>query len=233
LVMVAAGAARVLAKSAPGSALAWYVVGYGLVRFCLEFARGDAERPYALGFSEAQWTSALLLAGVATAEYAGILPLCGWHVGAAAALAITMIALASIRRLRQTPTHQLEHPRHVREFAAAVDRVSSQSAESTLRPGLSSATPIASTPLGVQVSAGQVREGTVEVRHYTLSSSSRPMTTAAAKRLANLILRLRFPAATAEVVRGRAGVFHALIHFPTVGAQGSEAPRRIIRRSAS
>src|SRR5207253_2733687 len=55
--IVGVGVALVVAGSTSGTALAWYAAAYAVLRFFLEFLRGDAGRRYSWGFSEAQWTS--------------------------------------------------------------------------------------------------------------------------------------------------------------------------------
>lgn len=212
LLIVATGVAKLLQGSRPGAALAWYVMTYGVVRFCLEFVRGDAVRPYWLGFSEAQWTTLVLMLCIVWAEYLRLLPLRRWHLavtlGVAAAVAVIML----IRLVRRTPLHLFLQPRHVKEFAEAIARVS---AESPNCSGGKPAIQIAHTSLGIRISAGLVPCGLREVRHYTLSSSLKPITAQAARRLSNLILCLRFPAESAELLETGDGVFHCLINLPT------------------
>jgi hypothetical protein len=74
LALVGVGAAVALAGDRPGEALVWYVVAYAVGRFGLEFLRGDAARPYLLGFSEAQWTSVVLAWVAAAAGVGGLQP---------------------------------------------------------------------------------------------------------------------------------------------------------------
>lgn len=110
LCVVSVGVALVWQGSAPeGTTLSWYVVAYALGRFVFEFARGDMERPYLYGFSEAQWTSLLLVCAVLCAELAGLIVFQLWHVGAVVLLALTMIAIALQRRLRKTNGRKLLH----------------------------------------------------------------------------------------------------------------------------
>ena len=47
-----------------GSAFRLYLAGYALIRFAIEFHRGDPQRPHARGWTEAQWTSLAILAAV-------------------------------------------------------------------------------------------------------------------------------------------------------------------------
>jgi hypothetical protein len=104
----------------PGSALAWYIVTYDAGRFAFEFARGDADRPYWLGFSQAQWLSLLLTGGVVWAERAGVVPFSRWHLAVFALLAAAMIAVSLKRRFQSTPTFRLLQPRHFHQIANAV-----------------------------------------------------------------------------------------------------------------
>ena len=71
---VAAGGILVWAGRPAGTALACYIVIYNLGRFLFEFWRGDGERPFWWVFSEAQWTSLVLLGAIAGLEWLGALP---------------------------------------------------------------------------------------------------------------------------------------------------------------
>ena len=103
-----------------GGAFGCFVVLYGFGRFFLERARGDPFRFYAAGFSEAQWTSLLLMSAVAGAELGGVLPFALWHLLLALAVALSAAAIALHRALKGSGAHLLSHPRHVEELAIAV-----------------------------------------------------------------------------------------------------------------
>jgi hypothetical protein len=62
---VAVGTVVQLGPHAVGTPLVAWLCVYGVLRFPLEFIRGDDARPYLLGASEAQWTSAVTTAGAA------------------------------------------------------------------------------------------------------------------------------------------------------------------------
>ena len=72
--LVGCGLTLLMKEHQPGFVLLFYVIAYGCGRFCLEFFRGDATRPYFCGFSEAQWTSLVLAMAALFAEQARILP---------------------------------------------------------------------------------------------------------------------------------------------------------------
>jgi hypothetical protein len=219
--VVLVGSIFVIKGYRPGTALAWYTISYGVARFGLEFWRGDPERPYLWGFSEAQWITLLLMGLVAGTELTGSLPLTSWHIGATAAVLATMIAIGLTRRFRKSANHRLLHPRHVGEIAAAVAGVSCRPRDRT-PPGYS---PIfhqnpnsgqillRCTSLGVQISGGTIRSKVGSVRHYAISSRDGSMTEKRARALSHLILQLRQATGPGEFLKGnREPVFHLLIH---------------------
>jgi Prolipoprotein diacylglyceryl transferase len=212
--LVVVGSVLVLEGRPPGSALAWYVVAYGLGRFGFEFVRGDPERPYLRGFSEAQWTSVLLVLVVVWAETSGLLPLQTWHLGAAAGLVVAVIAVAATRRLRGTSRHQLLHPRHVREIAEAVESLSGPATHETVptdQDSVSSGVGIRCTSLGVRISARCIATTSGSLYHYAFSWRDRTLLEEDARRLASLVLQLRHHSGSNEFVEGNRGVFHLLV----------------------
>ncbi|MGB2603194.1 MAG: prolipoprotein diacylglyceryl transferase family protein, partial [Terracidiphilus sp.] len=201
----------------PGSALAWYIVTYDAGRFAFEFARGDAERPYWLGFSQAQWLSLVLTGGVVWAERAGVVPFSRWHLAVFALLAAAMIAVSLGRRLQEASTFQLLHPRHVHQVADAVKVACGPAARSAAEPDAAlTVVSLARTSLGVQISGSEVECGAERVRHFTLSSAREPMTESTAGTLAELIRRLVGAVGPDELIAGPQGLFHLLIRVPEV-----------------
>jgi len=178
-------------RQEPGTALAWYVTAYGVLRFCLELLRGDAERPSWLGFSQAQWCSVLLVAGIVAAGWAGLVPAAPWSLAAGGGLVGAMLLLAAARSSPGS-AHRLCSARHTAEVAGLL---------ATTAPGMHMST------LGLRISTGA--EGDVE--HVTLSAAGPPLTPGQARRLARLISVLR-GVRTATVVGGaRAGIYHVLL----------------------
>jgi hypothetical protein len=198
--LAASGAAMVLSGAAAGSALATYLVGYGAIRFGLEFARGDAVRPHAYGFSEAQWTAACVITATVAAEIAGTLPLVSWHLVALVAAGITLPAVTFYRRV--TPSYTLFRPGHVSEIARTLDEL----AKSPSLPGQPPR--VARTSLGLGLSAGSLHHGRA---HYALSAREGTLSEATAQDVAALIVCLRHASASSRVLPGSHGVFHLLI----------------------
>jgi prolipoprotein diacylglyceryltransferase len=98
LAIVLSGGAMLLAGRPSGSVLAWYVLGYALGRFCLEFWRGDGGRPFLAALSTAQWTCLVWSGGTVAAQWIGLLPFAPWHLALAGGGAAA--ALLSLRRGR-------------------------------------------------------------------------------------------------------------------------------------
>ena len=208
---VAVGTYFVWSGRQPGSALAWYIVTYDAGRFAFEFARGDADRPYWLGFSQAQWLSLLLTGGVVWLEHAGVVPFSRWHLAVFALLAVAMIAVSLQRRLREAPAFELLHPRHFREIAQALESISASQASPAYASAPSAAIPVVCTSLGIQISGSQIANQETFARHYTFSCRRGLMSETAARIFTRSILQLQPCAGRGELLQGRKGTFHILI----------------------
>jgi hypothetical protein len=200
--IVVSGTLLVLTGAPAGAALAWYIVAYGLGRFMLEFLRGDPERPYFWGYSEAQWTSIILVTGVVAAEMAGSLLFSWLHVGVAAILVITLLTVILFRRLDEKATHKLLHPRHIKEIAEAIG-ILPVSKPTDVR--------VACTTLDICVSASMIETDKQIVHLYTLSSGQGTLKKEAAHILARLIKQLTHYPVTGTMVEGENGLFHLFL----------------------
>jgi hypothetical protein len=220
--VVLVGIIFILGGRPPGETLAWYIITYDIGRFCFEFFRGDPDRPYSLGFSEAQWTSVILMCAVVWAETASVLTFHLWHIGATAVIALTIIVVALNRKFRVTLKHQLLLPRHIKEVAEAIDRVSNVDAHNTTIANENAAhvfIPMSCTSLGIQISAGKIHDNKASIDHYTFSSKKGTMSKETAGTLADLIIHLKHFYGSKELVMKNRGVFHLLIHPLTAGEQ--------------
>lgn len=210
--IVVAGTSMVVRGDAPGSALTLYIVMYGFGRFCFEFLRGDPVRPYFWAFSEAQWTSIILMSVIVYGERIHVLPLDPLDVAMMVLVFATMVGVAVRRLLRRTPTHLLLHPRHVREIAEALGFVTTSPARQTDAASREIwPVHIGITSLGVQISGGVIHGAESCLSHYALSCSDRTMTPDHARTIAKLICLLRHSNCTVEPVQGNSGVFHLLV----------------------
>jgi hypothetical protein len=206
LAVVGFGVRMVLHGGAPGSALSWYVIAYGFGRFCFEFLRGDPERPYFFGFSEAQWTSLILMSLTVYSEFSHALPRQLWHLGVTLALVLLTVAVAIHRRFRKFPTHRLLHPRHIREVACALEYAAAS--PSRLAPEIR----VGCTSQGIQISSATTDSSAGEIHaHYCLSRRVHPLTFDAAATLAGVICQLRHHPRHFRLIPGNNHVFHCVI----------------------
>lgn len=197
--IILGGTVLVVTGAAPGSALAWYSIAYGLARFGFEYLRGDPARPYVGSFSEAQWTTLGLMGITATAELAGLLPLSWWHVAATLGLAGGMAVLAR----RESPVRRLFRPRHVQEIAELLEAARSRAEEAgELQTG--------ETSLGVRISASTVQEPERKIEVYAFSYRDLPLSEDTARQLGGLVRQLRHAEET-DLVRGNSGVYHLIL----------------------
>lgn len=198
--IVLLGIFLVMRGSQPGGALVWYTVAYGLGRFIFEFCRGDPGRTYLGGFSEAQWTSLLLMTAAVLAELLGLLPFRSWHLAATVGLVVIMAALAAT----DNPDRRIFHPRHVGEVADLLSAAHARAAES-------SELHIGQTSLGIQISASTVQDGTKYLDVFAFSRRDEPLSDETARKLARLALQLRHCGDGGELLRGQDSVYHLLI----------------------
>jgi hypothetical protein len=205
-VVTSIGIALVWRGARPGEAFGWYVASYSLGRFVFEFLRGDADRPYFRGFSEAQWTSLILVSGVALAEAWARAPYFRWHAAAGAGLVVAMTGVSIVRRFRVIRTDRLLHPRHLQEVAELVRAIGT--AELPANPAVH----VRRTSLGIQISGSSRQGPDSRVRHYALSGPDGALLEGSALVLAALIARLdRAGVRPDELIRSNRGVFHFVI----------------------
>ena len=206
------GSWMVLRGYPAGAALSLYVCAYGAGRFFFELLRADTDRAYFRGFSESQWISLLLMIAVVTGEFAGVLPFQWWHIVVTAFVSSVMLAVTIKRRLQRGLDYRLLLPRHMEELAHALDTTSNHADHNGGGARVrSKGIPIDCTSLGVQISAGRIKVAGSHVYHYALSNKTASMTEPSAQVVARLILQLRHPRATSNLIAGNRGVFHLLV----------------------
>jgi Fe-S-cluster containining protein len=223
---VVAGCIFVLKGSPEGTAFAWYIIIYSAGRFCFEFLRGDSARSYHWGFSEAQWFSLLLMSAVVGLELSGALPFYQWHLALTGGFLITSLGIVLKRNLQDSYDYRLLLPQHVKEVVAAHEQVCHLSAASQTkatndgqRPGI----PLVCTSLGLRLSLGGLGNGADKVIHYALSFQNRTMTEKTARKLADLILKLKYPDGCGKLLKGDHAVFHLLV-YPKGHDNGRKLP---------
>lgn len=207
-VLLLVGAAAWLALSpvpdlhgCAGAPTLLYIIGYASGRHLLEYGRGDPGRPFLAGFSEAQWTSLLLLAAAAALGAAGLVPLAPLAVGAAVLIGLSMLGVALARYGRVALGDLPLSPPQVRELAEALAIVVGE------RPGED--LHVAVTSDGVRLSSS--RPAGDAVHHYAISRERGSFGEPAARRIARLILMWRHPRCRSELRAGGRRVYHLLV----------------------
>jgi prolipoprotein diacylglyceryltransferase len=176
-------------RAPAGAAFAVYAGGYALLRFTLEFFRGDDGRGYLGGFSTAQWTSVAVWIAI-TFRAPLLLPI----------LPAALLA-ARLHRRRAGPCARLFEARHVHELAGLLAVAHRGGGPLIFR-----------TSGGMLLSAGCESVGGQAVEHYTLSSAAHPIPTGPALRMARLLAQLRGRSRfEGSLVHGRQGVIHVVL----------------------
>jgi hypothetical protein len=155
--IVIASVIVLLLGAPPGTILLVYTVLYGSFRFAMEFFRGDPERPYWHGLSEAQWTTWLLVGLSLLLAVTRHLPFYVWH--SAAFLIITGTCIYVMTIASKDPVHRLLCPPHIKQIADGL---------ATLEPD-SPSIHICETRLGLSISKGKMLSVDSEIFHYTIS----------------------------------------------------------------
>jgi hypothetical protein len=208
--IVVAGTVWIWKGSVPGAVFAFYIVAYAFGRFFLEFLRGDEDRPYWLGFSEAQWTSVILVVGVVLAERWHFLPKQFFPQVGLAALLTATLATVILRWMRKSKTHILFSAQHVNEIARTVAFLRSRSSMNDSRGPLSAQCDVASTSQGLQLSFGRVQRFRTSITHFTISHQTRPLRPGDAQSLAKLIVHFCRSTSPSRIVTKSRGIYHIL-----------------------
>ncbi len=212
IVCLASGASWMIVRnSRPGSVFATYAAGYAVGRFFFEFARGDTDRPYFAGFSQAQWISLLLTLGISLLQGVGFPQQSIWFSAPLTLLAVSMVLVALARKFETLPRFELLHPRHIEEIADLVRRPPfplSPRGPRWLSPSQRTVE-VKRTSLGVRISLGEALCDGVNLRHYCLSKDGE-LSPNAAQLLARQISLMRHDGAPFRTVHRENGVFHIL-----------------------
>ena len=208
---VAAGTWMFLSQP-PGNAFTWVVISYGLVRYILEFYRGDAGRPFYKGFSEAQWTSAALMTVITFVESIGLVPFQTWHLVITIGIMLSMIIIAGVRYTYEAPVYRLLNPNHINELSELITKLSRDMNQPFVARTRQEKIHVGCTSLGIQLSVGVLNNATTFVHHYSFSSKEKLMNSQTANALADLIVRIWYPLCTSELIDSKKGVYHLVIN---------------------
>lgn len=145
-------------QAAPGTAFAIYILGYGVLRFSLEFARGDIARPYYGPLSEAQWFSVFFALLLLVISSVGGFPGFIWHFSALA-LVCAVCAFLFLSGNFSNPWIKIKHYQ-IRKLAMLTNELHTEY-NRDLRLGIGKNT--------ILISAGILEEENRTVKHFTVS----------------------------------------------------------------
>lgn len=213
--IVVTGVVLIIHQSAPGTVLIVYTVLYGSLRYLVEFFRGDPERPYWAGLSEAQWTTLLLVGISLLLASLGYLP---FHVFHLVAFIVLLAISVRVILVRDHSLIRLTNPKHVHEMAAVLDYLSGK--EYNTHPMAAKQTvAIASTSAGLCISKGTHLSNNGVVTHYTISGKDNfSITDRVAKKVAAILQwQERFTMA-GQIIKKENHVYHIIFeqHDPAV-----------------
>lgn len=195
---------------APGTILIIYTIVYGFFRFVLEFFRGDPDRPYWHGFSEAQWTTLALFIISALFSSLGWLPFYMWHWWLVATLVVLQLAVFVFRKQEPFALHKIFNPHHIKEIAEGISGKKKDFRYDDLT------ILIFSTSLGLNISSGKIISTGSQLIHYTISSSKvmggSKLQQNTVRKLGDLIQNLRHNSAQMQIKEGKEGIFHIVFH---------------------
>ena len=200
-VIVLTGAWLLCRHVQPGTVLVVYTVIYGSIRFGLEFFRGDDDRPYRWGLSEAQWTTLALVALTYGLGGAGLLPVYAWH----AVIFLCMLAASVILVLlyRSKVFHPLLAATHVTQIAEGLEILEIDDPESRVS--------VHTTNRGLCLSSGNYD---VNTRLYTLSLKNASLIKRGlVEKLARTIGSLKHHAGGFDIIDKKNGVYHILFRL--------------------
>lgn len=212
LLICLTGSLLVLGKMPPGSALAWYYTLYDSMRYFLEFRRGDAERPYWKGLSEAQWTAVLMTTTISILEITSVLPFFAWHLGLTALLWIVS-AVVIWRWYQKSPAERrLFTLTHKDEIGKLLQ--SGKLDQTTLVPGKDGnryrVPEMCMTSRGLKMTRQKRTAPNGAVTwHIGISLDQGTLEPSQAQRLAAVIKRLSHCGGT--VTKGKEGVYHLVL----------------------
>lgn len=205
--IVIIGSVLLFKHSAPGTVLILYTVVYGAFRFAIEFFRGDPERPYWGGLSEAQWTTLLLVAATLVLSFTGYLPFYQWHM--IIFLLLTSSAMYVMLAMKKNNEYRLLHPRHIREMAIGLQHMGEQ--EKNLPQAENLPINIYVTAEGLSISSGHYHTKNDWIEHYTISGNSNlKLNIHTVQKIGKLIGLLQKHTSKFEIVEKENGIYHLI-----------------------
>lgn len=186
-------------QATSGLVFAVYITGYACARYLLEFFRGDLDRPFLLGFSEAQWISAALLLCVALFSRSAQLPVSSFFFGAMTLVLFSALFLFFLRK--NFTEWELLLPHHVHELITIAENAidgSNRNQKVVLR----------NTSRGISLSLSPLITAEQSGWHLAFSVSDNNRREQRIKKAFAIVHKNRFPQHTSRFIADRNGVMH-------------------------
>jgi len=204
---VIVGTVLLLNHVTPGTLLVCYTVIYGLMRYLLEFFRGDPERPQWYGLSEAQWTTLVLVAASFGMSKIGWLPQYNWHL--AILIIIALISIIVTLHSRVKIKYILFSPPHIKQIAEGLDVLEDRNIAASADNNKT--VNIYTTKAGLCLSCGKYNKEDTITEYYTISlKDTSALSRKSADKIANLIVLLKKWPRSFDVIEKQNGVYHIL-----------------------
>ncbi|MEP7252327.1 MAG: prolipoprotein diacylglyceryl transferase family protein [Ginsengibacter sp.] len=203
--IVITGSFLLFTNAPAGTVLVLYTVVYGAFRFGIEFFRGDPERPYYKGLSEAQWTTLLLISISLILSYSGTLPLYNWHVGIF--IILCAVSLNVIFLKRRINDYRLTTPRHIQEIATGLQHMKfkKQNSANAAKNGVD----VYTTTEGLSFSSGVHDARREKLTHYTLSGNSALVLDGnSSHKIGKIIGLINKHSGDFEIIKKDSGIYH-------------------------
>jgi hypothetical protein len=218
---VAIGVYTIINGFPAGTALVVYTVIYGLARFFFEYFRGDPERPYWNGFSEAQWTTLALLTFSLWGALTGHLPFYTWHLWIVIILISFMLLYKSCDIIFPFNKNRLLNPHHIREIVKSIKQI--RTINNSNFNNLNNPIKVVKTFLGIQISIGHClsNEGKT-LQHFTVSYMKNKTNRKVfhgrkvAYRMAKLLSNIDQHLCNYEIVEGSPGFYHIVFYEQSI-----------------
>jgi len=194
--LTGSGITLVILRQVPGTGLIYFLTCYSVLRFFLEFARGDTERRYLLHLSQAQWTGFFIVLSIIILQGFQKLP-CALPLRIFSGSCLVVMLFCILLILINARQFALLLPAHILEITAIV---------SSLTPN--NTVCVKHTSAGLLISCGSTP------RHYTLSHTAFSLTPLLARVLGRQLLAVL--AVSGRVLQGQHGCWHILINDPEV-----------------
>jgi len=174
-----------------GATLLWYFYSYALIRYVLEFFRGDQGRPYWLHLSEGQWTSLLVCGLMWWFMHQGTLPHYTAYTVLTVLISLYSLLIVAYRFINASRSFGFYNPLKVKALAKALQATETQKVQLPQHAKQQQPKVYAIQQLGISLSSGKTKTPQGVNYHYTISGKPGMLNQPKALSLAQQIAKLK------------------------------------------